>query len=233
MKRFYRDASVTQHDAGFGVTLDGKSLRTPAKAELIVPGRTLADAIAAEWRAQGDDIAVNTMPLTRLASTAVDLVAQRREAVIDEIAAYAGTDLVCYRATHPPELVKRQQIAWQPLLNWLTEYFDAPLHLAAGVTPVTQPAESLAAVRAAVAAHDTMMLTALRLATAAAGSVVIGLALTGGKLDADSAFAAAELDESFQIEQWGEDPEQTRRRAGLKDDLKLAERFANLLKQKD
>ena len=233
MKRFYRNAAATPRDAGFGIALDGKPLRTPAKAALIVPGRALADAIAAEWNAQGADIAVNAMPLTRLASTAADLVAARRDAIIDEIAAYAGTDLVCYRATHPPELVKRQQIVWQPLLNWLTEYFDAPLHLATGVTPVAQPAESLAAVRAAVAAHDTMMLTALRLATAAGGSVAIGLALIAGRLDADAAFAAAELDENFQIEQWGEDPEQTKRRAGLKDDLNLAERFADLLRQTD
>jgi chaperone required for assembly of F1-ATPase len=170
------------------------------------------------------------MPLTRLVSTAIDLVSQRRDAVIEEIANYAGTDLVCYRATHPPELVKRQQMVWQPLLNWLTEYFDAPLHLATGVTPVAQPAESLAALKAAVAAHDTMMLTALRLATAASGSVVIALALLRQKFDSDAAFAAAELDESFQIENWGEDPEQTKRRAGLRDDLKLAERFANLLR---
>ncbi|MGH6981226.1 MAG: ATP12 family chaperone protein, partial [Stellaceae bacterium] len=229
MKRLYREARTNPCDTGFGVALDGKPLRTPAKAELIVPSRTLADAIAAEWQAQGADIVASSMPLTRLASAAVDLVATRRDAVIDEIANYAGTDLVCYRATHPPELVKRQQILWQPLLNWLTEYFDAPLHLATGVTPVAQPAESLAAVRAAVASHDTMLLTALRLATEASGSVAIGLALVGGKLDAEAAFAAAELDESFQIENWGEDPEQTRRRAGLRDDLKLAERFAQLL----
>ncbi|HEY7990245.1 MAG TPA: ATP12 family protein [Stellaceae bacterium] len=230
MKRFYRNAAVAPRDTGHGVTLDGKPLRTPTKAELLVPSRALADAIAAEWQAQSDDIVVTAMPLTRLVSTAIDLVSQRRDAVIEEIANYAGTDLVCYRATHPPELVKRQQMVWQPLLNWLTEYFDAPLHLATGVTPVAQPAESLAALKAAVAAHDTMMLTALRLATAASGSVVIALALLRQKFDSDAAFAAAELDESFQIENWGEDPEQTKRRAGLRDDLKLAERFANLLR---
>jgi chaperone required for assembly of F1-ATPase len=153
----------------------------------------------------------------------------RREAVVTEIANYAGTDLVCYRASHPPELVKRQQMLWQPLLDWLTEYFDAPLHITMGVTPLTQPPASLTAIEDAVATHDDMRLAALRLATTASGSLAIGLALLARRIDAGAAFAAAELDESFQIENWGEDPELTKRRAGLLDDLRLAERFAELL----
>lgn len=228
--RPYREVHVVSDERGHGIKLDTKPLRTPAKGELIVPSLALADAIAGEWRAQGDKIALPSMPLTRLASGALDLLSARREAVIDEIANYAGTDLVCYRAAHPPELVKRQQMLWQPLLNWLAEYLDAPLHVTMGVTPLTQPATSLAMVTEAVAAHDDMRLAALRLATTASGSVAIGLALLARRIDAAAAFAAAELDESFQIENWGEDPEQTKRRAALKDDLKLAERFASLLR---
>jgi chaperone required for assembly of F1-ATPase len=229
VKRFYRAAQTLAQERGYALTLDGKPLRTPAKAELVVPNRALAEAIAEEWRAQADTIAVHTMPLTRLASAAIDLVASRRAAIVAETANYAGTDLICYRASHPPELVKRQQMLWQPLLNWLTEYFDAPLHVTTGITPLAQPAASLAALKDAVAAHDDMRLTALRLATAASGSLAIALALMARRLDTDAAFAAAELDESFQIEKWGEDAEQTKRRAALHDDLRLAERFAELL----
>ena len=233
MKRFYKAAAAIQGERGHGVSLDSKPLRTPAKAALVVPSAPLAAAIAEEWAGQGDDITITAMPLTRLASAAIDLVAARREAIVAETAAYAGTDLICYRATHPPELVKRQQMSWQPLLNWLAEQYDAPLHVTMGITPLAQPPASLTALRNAVAAHDDMHLTALRLATATSGSLAIGLALVAGRIDADDAFAAAELDESYQIEKWGEDPEQTKRRASLRDDLKLAERFAGLLRQQN
>ena len=229
MKRFYRAVEIVPGASGHGIALDGKPMRTPAKAELLVPSRRLAEAIAAEWRAQGAEIAVTAMPLTRLAGTAIDLVPARRDAIVAEAANYAGTDLVCYRAAHPPELVKRQHMQWEPLLNWLAEDFDAPLHITIGITPLAQPPASLEALRNAVAGYDDMRLIALRLATAASGSLAIGLALIEGRLDADAAFAAAELDESYQIEKWGEDREQTKRRAGLRDDLGVAARFAALL----
>jgi chaperone required for assembly of F1-ATPase len=231
MKRFYRDAVVVRDERGHGVRLDDKPLRTPAKADLVVPSDALATAIAAEWQAQGDEVVARALPLTQLASTAIDLVATRRDAIIAETANYATTDLVCYRAAHPPALAARQQAVWQPLLDWAAARYDAPLLVTTGVTPVAQPPMSLAAFAATVAGHDTMHLAALRLATAASGSLVIALALFDERLDPHSAFAAAELDESFEIEQWGEDPEQTRRRAALRDDLALAARFVSLLTQ--
>lgn len=231
MKKFYRAANAVTIAGGHSIQLDDKPLKTPAKAALVVPSRALAAAIAAEWHAQGEDIDLGRLPLTRLASTAIDLVATRRQAIIAETANYATTDLVCYRAAHPRALAERQQALWQPLLDWASERYDAPLLVTTGVTPVAQPPTSLAAFAAAVAAHDTMRLTALRLATAAAGSLIIALALIEDRLDADAAFAAAELDESFSIEQWGEDPEQTKRRTGLRDDLALAARFTRLLKE--
>lgn len=232
MKRSFRTITIVQHDRGHGVLLNAKPLRTPAKAELILPSAALAEAIAAEWRAPAPATVGDLRPLTRLAWTAIDLVAARRDSIIAEIANYAVTDLICYRAAHPPELVKRQQMLWQPLLNWLVEYFNAPLHVTMGITPLTQPLASLAALRDVVALRDDMRLTALRLATAASGSLAIALALMARRFDADAAFAAAELDESFQIEKWGEDPEQTKRRAALRDDLRLAERFAALLESR-
>ena len=230
MKRFYTEVAAHPAEAGFGVSFDGKPLRTPAKARLVVPTRALAEAIAAEWRGQSGEVKLDGLPLTRLASTALDLVARRQPAIVAEIARYAGSDLVCYRAEHPPELIERQHALWQPLLDWASLRYDAPLLVTAGILPVTQPPASLTAYAAAVAAYPPLELASLHLATAACGSLVVALALIEGRLDADSAFAAAELDQSFEIERWGQDAEQMRRRAALKDDIALAERFIALLR---
>lgn len=230
MKRFYTEVDVAPVADGFGVSLDGKPLHTPAKAPLTVPSERLAEAIAAEWRGQGAEVKLDALPLTRLASTALDLVAGRRAEVVAEVARYAGTDLVCYRAVHPPELAQRQHRVWQPLIDWATLRYDAPLEVTAGVVPITQSAASLRAFAAAVESYATLELAALHLATAACGSLVVALALVEGRLDVDAAFAASQLDESFEIEQWGEDAEQMRRRAALRDDMALARRFLRLLR---
>ncbi|HZT51347.1 MAG TPA: ATP12 family protein [Stellaceae bacterium] len=230
MKRFYQTATVATAEGGFIVALDGKPLRTPAKQALVVGSRALAEAIAAEWQAQAGEVRPNALPLTRLASTAIDLVTPRRDEIVAGIAKYAGTDLLCYRATHPPELAERQHRAWQPLLDWLEARYGAPLGVTAGIVPRPQPEASLAALGAAVAAHDAMTLAALHLATASCGSVVLALALVEQRIDAETAFALSQLDESFEIEQWGEDEEQTRRRAALREDVRLAARFLELLR---
>jgi chaperone required for assembly of F1-ATPase len=231
MKRFYTSVDVRPAAGGYGVRLDGKPLRTPAKAPLVVPTRALAEAIAVEWRAQSDHVKLDALPLTRIASTALDLIPGRRPAIIAEVARYAGTDLVCYRADDPPELIERQQAAWQPLLDWASLRYDAPLLVRAGVAPVAQPPRSLAAYAAAVAAYALFELAALHLATATLGSLVLALALIEGRLDAESAFAAAELDQSFEIERWGEDAEAMRRRAAVKEDVALAARLMGLLRE--
>jgi chaperone required for assembly of F1-ATPase len=230
MKRFYKVAEAVAAGSGFGVALDGKPLRTPAKADLIVPSRALAEAIAMEWRAQGDEITLDALPLTRVASTALDLVTPRRAEVGAEVARYAGTDLVCYRAGHPPAFAHRQHAAWQPLIDWARMRYDAALEVTIGVVPVAQPVASLRAFAAAVGSYPPLELAALHLATAACGSLVVALALIEGRLDAEQAFATAQLDETFEIELWGEDAEQTARRAALKDDIALARRFIDLLR---
>lgn len=229
MKRFYKSAGVTETPEGFGVALDGKPVRTPAKRPLAVPTRALAEAIAEEWLAQGETVDPKRLPLTRLASIALDLVAPRREAVVSEVVKYAGTDLVCYRAEAPPELAARQHAAWQPLIDWATLRFDASLTVTASILPVSQSPATLKAFEAAATAYDIHRLAALHLATAACGSVVVALALVEGRLDAEAAFAASELDESYEIERWGEDAEQAKRRKGLKEDIALAARFVALL----
>jgi chaperone required for assembly of F1-ATPase len=230
MKRFYQKADPSERAGGHGVTLDRKPVTTPGKRDLIVPNRMLAAAIAREWNDQKEEVRPATMPLTRLATTAIDRVATQRDAVIRQTADYAGTDLVCYRATHPPALVARQQAAWQPLIDWAVLRYDAPLAVTSGVVPKSQSATSLRAFTAAVAESDDFALTALHAATAASGSLVIGLALLDGRLDAEEAFTASQLDESFQIEAWGEDAEQASRRRALAADIAAAAQFMSLLR---
>ena len=165
MKRFYRDATAAPDGDAYGITLDGRPLRTPAKRALTLPGLALAEAIAAEWHAQEDQVDSGSMPLMRFASTAIDRVADRPEAVIDEIARYGATDLLCYRADHPPDLVARQRETWQPLLDWARDRFDAALEVTVGVVPLTQPPSAVAALRTAVAVHGPMPRRAVSLST--------------------------------------------------------------------
>lgn len=230
MKRFYQNAEPTKRAGGYAITLDGKPIKTPGKRDLLVPRGALAAAIAEEWNAQETEIRAATMPLTRLATTAVDRVATQRDAIIRQTANYAATDLVCYRATHPPALTARQQAIWQPLIDWAVLRYDAPLSVTTGVIPTKQSATSLRVFAAAVAVQDDFALTTLNVATAACGSLVIGLALLEGQLDAEEAFAVSQLDESFQIEAWGEDAEQAARRRALAADIQAAARFMSLLR---
>jgi chaperone required for assembly of F1-ATPase len=233
MKRRYTEAGIVAAGDLFAIALDGKTIRTPAKRDLVVPTPALAAAIAAEWQAQGDEVKPHTMPLTRLASTAIDLVAQRREQVVEEIVAYAGSDLLCYRAEQPPELIAREHAAWQPLVDWATLRYDAPLIVTSGILPVRQLPETMRAFAAAVEEYDHLLLTALHAITTVAGSLVIALAVLDGRIDAAEAFAAAQLDETFEIEKWGEDEEQSERRAALRDDIAAAAQFAALLRTID
>lgn len=228
-KRFYKEARAAAAEDGFEVRLDGRVLRSPAGGRLALPTEALAAAIAAEWQAQGERINAETMPIMSLASTATDRVAAQRGQIVEEILRFAETDLLCHRAETPAELVRRQAETWQPLLDWAAQELGAPLTATRGILAVAQPPASLDALRRAVEALDDLALAALSVAVAAAGSLVIGLALLRGRLDPEAAFDAAELDASYQIELWGEDPEATRRRAVCRADLFAAARFAGLL----
>jgi chaperone required for assembly of F1-ATPase len=237
-KRFYAQASWEatapgedgHGGAGFRVLLDGKAVKTPARAEMALPNQAFAEAIAAEWQAQGEEVEARSLVLTGLAWTAIDLVSPGREGVVEELAGYAAHDLLCYRAETPADLAARQQACWQPLLDWAARALDAPLAVTTGMVSIDQSPEALAALREAVAARDDFALTALSAAATAAGSLVIALALAEGRIDAAAAFDAAQLDESYQIERWGEDPEAARRRAAIKEDLEAAARFLALLR---
>jgi chaperone required for assembly of F1-ATPase len=229
VRRVYRAATTRQVESGWGIALDGRPMLTPARHQVIVPNAALAEAIAAEWEAQKDEIRPATMPLTRLAATAIDRTSAQHDQVVAETANYAGTDLVCYRADHPPALVARQQAEWQPLIDWAMLRYDAGLAVTNGVLPQPQSPAALKAFAAAVAAQDDFRLTALHAMTAACGSLVIALALMEGRLDAAAAFAVSQLDETFQIEAWGEDAEAAARRHALAEDIAAAARFVRLL----
>jgi chaperone required for assembly of F1-ATPase len=233
MRRFYSDTSVEPGEGGFRVMLDGKPIRTPAKALLVLPTLPLAEAIAGEWREVPDkaEIKVGHLPLTRLATTGIDRVASQRQRVIDDTAKYAESDLLCYRASDPESLVSRQFQVWQPLLDWAAERYGARLTVANGTTFVAQPAEAVALLRAAAARHSDLALSALFNLTHIAGSLVIALAVSEKRLPAVAAFAAAQLDELYQIERWGEDPIAAERHQGIRHDMEAAARFLDLLQE--
>ncbi len=206
-QRFWTLASVRGEASGHAVDLDTRALRTPAGAPLIVPTVALAQAIADEWNALEGGIAPERLPLTRLANSAIDRVAPVREAVIDAIAAYGGSDLICYRAEAPAHLQARQVEAWDPWLDWSAREMGAPLIAAIGLMPYSQPEASVAALRAQVAGMDAFELAALHELVALSGSLILGLAVVRGALAVESAWDLSRLDEIWQMEQWGRDDE--------------------------
>lgn len=234
MKRFYKDTATDAAGEGFRVLLDGRPVRTPAKSVLLVPTCALAEAIAGEWRAvpEKEELSVSQLPLTRLAATGLDRVATQRARVIDDTAKYAQSDLLCYRAADPASLVERQHRTWQPLLEWAAQRYGAQLQATEGTTWLNQPEEAVARLREAVAAHSDMALSALYNLTHIAGSLVIALAVSERHLAVPDAFAAAQLDELYQIERWGEDPIAARRHAGIRQDIASGARFLELLQHK-
>jgi chaperone required for assembly of F1-ATPase len=224
-RRFYKTAGSAPVDGGWGILLDGKALRSPAKRPFVLPTEALAKAVAEEWQTQGEKVEPNSMPLMQFAATAIDRLADNRAALVDEIAGYGRSDLVCYRAGEPPSLVRRQEEMWQPLIAWAVERYDIALTVTTGIVAVEQPAHTLAIFRRVLDACDLFALTALAGATGIAGSLVIALALVEGRLSANEAADAALLDELFQAEKWGSDPEAERRRAAIRADLRAAKRF--------
>jgi chaperone required for assembly of F1-ATPase len=228
-KRFYQAASVDGAGPAFRVLLDGRPVRTPAKRELAVPARALAEALAAEWDAQGERIEPASMPLTRLVNSAIDGVAGREAEVRADIARYAGSDLLCYRAEGPAELVHRQTEAWDPVLAWARETLGARFVLGQGIVPVAQPQTATAAIEGALAGLDAFALAAHHTIVTLTASALLALALARGRLTADETWAAAHVDEDWQIGQWGEDTEAKARRERRWAEMRAASRLLALL----
>lgn len=202
MKRFYSVVEVTPTN---GITLDGRIVRTPGKAELALPNAAFAERVAAEWRAQGERVEPRTMPLTGLSNAAIDFVVTNRTAFAASIAAYGETELLCYRAGDPPDLVARQNDVWDPLLGWASARFDVSFVKVTGIMHQPQHAETVKRLASNLHPLGPFALAALSPIVTIGGSLVIGLALLEAALDPEDAFDAAHLDELWQAEQWGED----------------------------
>lgn len=211
-KRFYKEVGVTEAEDGFGITLDGKPIRTPSARQVVIPARALADAVAAEWAAQGEAIDPVTMPLARIANSVVEGVVDRVELVIEDLAKYFETDLLFYRAGHPEGLVAREAAHWDPVLFWAADTLGAHFILSEGILHVKQPDEALRAARAALPG-DPWSVAALHIVTTLTGSALLALALAHGVRDAGQVWAAAHVDEDWNTDQWGVDEEAAARRA--------------------
>ncbi len=230
MKRFYKQVSSGPVENGFGVRLDGKPIKTPAGQVLAVPSAALAEALVAEWEAQGETIVPSSMPLMQMVSTALDRMPQTRSQVQGYLAGFGASDMLCYRADSPVDLVGLQSVSWQPWLDWAAVEFDAPLAITAGVNPIVQEEDSLAALRRRVEIYDDWVLTALQSLGPCLGSLVLSLAVVEGKLAADEAFELSRLEERFQNERWGLDHEAKKRNDGLRQEVLAAARLLELIK---
>lgn len=226
MKRFYRNVAVS---AEHGVLLDDRPLRTPKKALLSLPNAALAEAVAGEWRAQGEEIRPETMKLTGLANAALDIVAADPAGFAAELAVYGESDLLCYRAEEPPVLVRRQVDMWEPLLAWAQARYDVTFTRVTGIIHKPQPGETLARLSSAISAQSPFALAALSHIVTISGSLVIALAFAEQQIEADAAFDAAHLDELYQAELWGEDWMAADARALRRADFGSACRFLRLL----
>ena len=205
MKRFYKQAEAAPAAGGYAVMLDGRAVKTPARNSLEVPGAALAEAIAAEWNAQGEEVEPRSMPLTGLANAAIDRVAPDPEAFAQNLARFGESDLLCYRAEGPASLTGRQAELWDPLIAWARRRFDIDFEIVCGIMHRAQPGRTLQQLAKAVRARGPFELAALSPLVTISGSLLVALALAEGEISLDDAWAAATLDEAWQAEQWGED----------------------------
>ncbi|MBX2856465.1 MAG: ATPase [Rhodobacteraceae bacterium] len=229
-KRFYAEAAAAFSDDGWTVRLDGRPIRTPSANPFIAP-RPVAEAAAAEWAAQVEVIDPRALPITRAVNTAIDRIAPQREAVVDEISGYGGTDLVCYRAEGPEGLIAAQAQVWDPLLEWAAESLGARLICVQGVMHAAQPPQALAALRAAVARRSVIGLAALHELTTISGSLLLALGVDHTHLDPEAAWTASRIDEEWQIAQWGSDAEAEAVAERRRGDFLAAARLAALLRE--
>ncbi|MEL6677491.1 MAG: ATP12 family protein [Pseudomonadota bacterium] len=228
VKRFWTDSAVEETADGFAVTLDGRSVRTPLKAPLVLPTEPLARAVAGEWAAQGEHIDPTTMPVTRSTNAAIDKVTVQRDDVIAMLAEYGATDLLCYRAEGPDALTDAQAAGWDPVLDWAAEQHGARLFPVSGVMYQPQPEESLAALRARMDRMDAFALTGFHDLVTLSGSLVLGLAVYERHMGADAAWPLTRIDEDYQERLWGTDEEAAEAAALKRTDFLHAARFVAL-----
>ncbi len=201
MKRFWKDVTVE----GGAILLDGRAVRTPARAPLVLPTSALAEAVTDEWRAVGEKIDPRAMPLTGFSNAAIDKVAPDIAAFAAGLATYGETDLLCYRAENPPELAAGQAEVWDPLIEWARARYDIAFVVTAGIVHRAQPPETLARLSTAIATRSAFELAALSPVVSIGGSLVVALMLAEDAIGPDAAFDATHLDELWQAELWGEE----------------------------
>ncbi len=206
-KRFWKDAIVVAEGADWAVELDGRRLNTPGRSPMLLPTRALAVDVASEWAAQGEAVDPGSMPYTRSANSAIDTVRPGRDAIARQLSEYAETDLTCYRATAPAELVARQRTAWDPLLDWAAERAGVRLRVTAGVMPVQQQDQANPAYFQIVNTFSDFELAGLYELIVLSGSIVIGLATAQNHISPEHGWDASRIDETWQAEQWGRDSE--------------------------
>ena len=226
MKRFWKEAAVVAAGDGFGVELDGRPLKTPARVPLAIPTRALAEAIAAEWAAAGETIDPRAMPVTGLANAAID---RADDQLVAGITRYAESDHLCYRASDPAPLVARQAAAWDPLLGWARRRYDVDFATCSGIIHVAQPSETIRKLSHAVTSLDRFRLAALSPLVTIGGSLVAGLAVLEKAIAPEAAWDAVSIDERWQLEQWGSDAEAEAMLAAKRDDFRAAAHFLDLL----
>jgi chaperone required for assembly of F1-ATPase len=224
-RRFYKAAALVEAEDGWSVQLDGRNLRTPKAERMALPTRAVAEQVAEEWAAQGETIEMAGMHATRLANTAIETIGATREAVADQIVQYAASDLTCYYAETPAELVSRQAAAWSPVHERIIAEYDVQFMAAAGIIHRDQPPESLAKVREIALSLDDFALAGLAFGTALFGSAILAIALWRGWLTGDQAFELSRVDETFQEEKWGVDAEAAERTERLRGEARMLERW--------
>lgn len=229
-KRFYKAAEAGTAPGGYTVRLDGKNIKTPLQHALIVPTAAMAAAMAAEWAAQAEEVNPASMPLNQLVNTMLDkATGHERPAMNAEIVKYAGSDLICYFATHPADLVARQEAVWNPLISWMGDEHGVVLQSVQGIQYINQPAEGMAKVKKLVEDLSPADFTVVQAVTGLTGSAVIALALCAGRLGAQQAYEAAGVDETYQLEKWGEDKIARDKLNRLLAELETAEKFRFLM----
>lgn len=229
MKRFWKTAAVEEAEGGWTIALDGRRVKTPARVDLLVPTRGLAEAIAAEWNGVGEDVDPRAMPLTGLANAAIDRIAVDPARFADDLAKYAEGDLLCYRADGPMVLVARQAEQWDPLLDWARQRYEVEFAVGGGIMHIPQPPQTVEQLGQAVAAQDAFHLAGLSPMVTIGGSLVTALAVLEGAVSPEQGWAAVSLDDRWQIEQWGADADAVKALENREADFLVAARFLSLL----